>query len=88
VPAPPQMVLEPELEPHVLGEARCLAKLDQDIHVAVRSGLTPGHGAKERQRADAKRSANSWRWEERSPITSSRFIVLSTRKLLAVTRSL
>src|SRR5215213_8338564 len=51
---PPQTVFEPELEAHVLGQARRLAEFDQDVYVAFRSGFVTCHGSEEGQGRNAK----------------------------------
>src|SRR6185295_19857640 len=50
----PQMFFEPELEAHILAQARRLTKLDQDVHVTLRSGFIPGHGSKQCEGADTE----------------------------------
>src|SRR5689334_2706397 len=50
----PEAVLEPELDAHVLGQARCLAELDQDVDIALRPGFVAGYGAKEGEGLDSE----------------------------------
>ena len=51
---PTEVVLQPELDAHVLGQAGCFPELDQDVYVAFRRGFIAGRRSKEIEGADAE----------------------------------
>src|ERR1043165_620843 len=51
---PPQAILQPELEAHVLAETWRFTELHEEIHIAFRSGLTSSRRSKKREGEDAE----------------------------------
>src|SRR5437899_137967 len=51
---PPQALLQPPLQPHVLRESRRLAELDQHVHIAVGSRLVSRNRTEQSERRDCE----------------------------------